>query len=629
MTASTPPGASWRPVDRPRVPDADTPAAAGSSGPGWLRFLVPVARSEDRRDLPAWRLLLVAALSAVSLAVATSSVQLRGDPTLVRLTAVAAAAICIVGLPSVPLRRAAWGVVIVGGLAMAGVGELRSGRGVFVGSSVLIWAAASMAAVALASGRGRGASVVRTALIAGAIAVMAVAVGGPVFAPWFQAGRGIPELLDQRPEEANDVLLNDSELDASRRPRLTEQVVMTVESPKPAFWRVAVYDAWDGRRWTSTEDRGQFPDARGVFGPDPADPAVRADQPGEDLPQTFRLQARASRVLPAAATPIAVDASDAVRAARLSDGTLVAADAIAERGATYSVVSRLPSPGATSIVELGTQPVPPEVADMNADPPLTTERVRTLAAELGAQADAAARAAGRPRSSMDVVDAIQRWLSANVTYSLDASPVPPGDDVVDYFLFEAKQGWCEQVASAFTVLARLNGVSARVATGFVPGSRDPLTGRFTVRERDAHAWSEIYLPGVGWAPFDPTSGVNSVGDQPESSTKSDPMTLLLVLAAVVAVLLAARPVARLVRRLAGRWRSAGSRRTPRGASWDVQAEHDLERRGRSAGRVRGPGETVTTYAGAVAERVDDDDLVTVGDRIHQVRYAPPESDHAG
>jgi transglutaminase-like putative cysteine protease len=592
-----------------------------------MRFVVPVKRCEDRRDLPGWRLLLVAALSAVSLAIATSAVQLRGDPMLVRLVAGAAAAACVVGLPSVPLRRVVWGVVIGGGLLLAQLGELRSGRGVFVGSSVLMWAAVSLGAVALASGRGRGTSVARTALVAAAFAMVAVVVGGPVFASWFQPGQGVPELLNERPEEANDVLLNDSELDASRRPRLTEQVVMTVEAPQAAFWRVAVYDAWDGRRWTSTEDRGQFPDADGVFGPDPADPALRPDEPGVDLEQTFELQARASRVLPAAATPIAVDASDAVRAARLSDGTLVAADSVAERGTTYSVVSRLPSPGADSIVELGTLPVPDEVAEVNAESPVTTDRVRALATELGAQADALALAAGRPRSSMDVVDAIQRWLSANVTYSLDATPVPPGDDVVDYFLFESEQGWCEQVASAFTVLARLNGVSARVATGFVPGERDPLNGRFTVRERDAHAWSEIYLPNVGWAPFDPTSGVNSVGDQPQSSTTSDPTSFVVALLALVVVLLTARPVARLVRRLASRWRSSRQQRPPRSASWDVQAELDLERRGRAAGRVRGPGETVTTYAGAVAEQVDEADLATVGDRIHRVRFAPPDSDH--
>ena len=76
-----------------------------------MRFLVPVTRSEDRQNLPVWRLLLVAALSATSLAIATSAVQLRGDPTMVRLTAIAAAAICIVGLPSVPLRRATWGEI--------------------------------------------------------------------------------------------------------------------------------------------------------------------------------------------------------------------------------------------------------------------------------------------------------------------------------------------------------------------------------------------------------------------------------------------------------------------------------------------------------------------------------------
>ena len=61
-------------------------------------------------------------------------------------------------------------------------------------------------------------------------------------------------------------------------------------------------------------------------------------------------------------------------------------------------------------------------------------------------------------------------------------------------------------------MARSVGIPARLATGFVPGTRDALTGQFVVRERDAHAWAEIYFPGVGWQPFDPTASVPLAGD---------------------------------------------------------------------------------------------------------------------
>ena len=108
--------------------------------------------------------------------------------------------------------------------------------------------------------------------------------------------------------------------------------------------------------------------------------------------------------------------------------------------------------------------------------------------------------------------AIESWLGANTKYSLNAPLSPSNVDVVDDFLFRSRVGWCEQIASSLVVLARSAGIPARLVTGFVPGSRDALTGRFVVRERDAHAWAEIYFPGIGWQGFDPTASVPLAGD---------------------------------------------------------------------------------------------------------------------
>jgi hypothetical protein len=130
-------------------------------------------------------------------------------------------------------------------------------------------------------------------------------------------------------------------------------------------------------------------------------------------------------------------------------------------------------------------------------PDSTTAETIALADEL---ADGAS-------SSYDVVLAYQDWLAANVEYDLRAPLPDPGEDAVHDFLFDSRRGFCEQIASALTVMLRSQGVPARLVTGFIPGDRDPITGVFEVRASDAHAWVETWFPETGWQAFDPTAVV--------------------------------------------------------------------------------------------------------------------------
>jgi transglutaminase-like putative cysteine protease len=84
---------------------------------------------------------------------------------------------------------------------------------------------------------------------------------------------------------------------------------------------------------------------------------------------------------------------------------------------------------------------------------------------------------------------------------------PPllGRDSVDEFLFVTRQGFCEHFSSAFVFLMRAAGVPARVVTGYQGGDPNPVDGKFTVRQSDAHAWAEVYLGGRGWVRVDPTA----------------------------------------------------------------------------------------------------------------------------
>jgi hypothetical protein len=89
-------------------------------------------------------------------------------------------------------------------------------------------------------------------------------------------------------------------------------------------------------------------------------------------------------------------------------------------------------------------------------------------------------------------------------YNLDV-PIPPAQhDVTDYFLFDLKKGYCDYFATSMVVLARLAGIPARLAIGYVTGTYNLNSKRFSVSEADAHSWAELYFPGIGWIPFEAT-----------------------------------------------------------------------------------------------------------------------------
>ena len=107
-------------------------------------------------------------------------------------------------------------------------------------------------------------------------------------------------------------------------------------------------------------------------------------------------------------------------------------------------------------------------------------------------------------------DAIVRRAMAMIhdrfAYTL-AVPLP-GRDAVDEFLFETREGYCQHFSSAFVVLMRAAGIPARVVTGYAGGHYNRIGGYWIVRRSDAHAWSEVWLPGRGWVREDPTAAVS-------------------------------------------------------------------------------------------------------------------------
>ena len=133
-------------------------------------------------------------------------------------------------------------------------------------------------------------------------------------------------------------------------------------------------------------------------------------------------------------------------------------------------------------------------------PPGFNPRTLELATQL--RADPQLAAGGAPA----LVDAVLRKLRGE-GYSYTLEPGVYGQHTADEFWFDRKEGFCEHIASAFVLLMRAMDIPARVVTGYQGGETNPVDGFWTIRQSDAHAWSEVWLAGRGWVRVDPTSAV--------------------------------------------------------------------------------------------------------------------------
>ncbi len=87
-------------------------------------------------------------------------------------------------------------------------------------------------------------------------------------------------------------------------------------------------------------------------------------------------------------------------------------------------------------------------------------------------------------------------------------PMATQKDVVDDFLFNSRKGFCQHYASSFTLLMRAAGIPARVVLGYQGGKFNPLNQTLSVKQSDAHAWTEVWLKNQGWVRIDPTAAVS-------------------------------------------------------------------------------------------------------------------------
>jgi transglutaminase-like putative cysteine protease len=163
---------------------------------------------------------------------------------------------------------------------------------------------------------------------------------------------------------------------------------------------------------------------------------------------------------------------------------------------------------------LAVRPTAAQLHDAPTGRPGLLEAYTQLPRDLPQSVRRAARAVTRGSTNpYDQAIALQEWFrsTGGFVYSIDG-PGSSGDDAVAAFLAK-RRGFCVQFSSAMAVMARSLGIPARIGVGFLPGSLQE-SGWRSVRLTDAHAWPELYFPGVGWVRFEPTPATRT-GTAPE------------------------------------------------------------------------------------------------------------------
>jgi transglutaminase-like putative cysteine protease len=291
------------------------------------------------------------------------------------------------------------------------------------------------------------------------------------------------------------------------------------------------------------------------------------------------------------------------------------------KGAVYTVVSRRTPVTADILRRSDTLPVAlsPALQTRYTQLPATVPaRVTELAAQV---------TAGAP-TTFDKIKALEGWMAANTSYTLDIPRLPPGADAVDRYLFVDRQGFCEQIGTSLVVMLRSLGIPARLAVGFTPGERNPFTGLWEVRGKDAHAWAEVWFPGVGWQAFDPTASVPFAGDPFSSAAGAGLATFLRhrlpsvpswFSEAAVATVAGAIPLVTVGWLLVQRRRR---RREWAALPWAAQQLTRLERAGARMGRSRRAWESASRYADVLARSVLPDPRVrTVAELLEADAFA--------
>jgi transglutaminase-like putative cysteine protease len=264
---------------------------------------------------------------------------------------------------------------------------------------------------------------------------------------------------------------------------LSDEIAFRVEfigqppAPSELYWRGPVLEMFDGRTWSQNNN------IRG-----------RVDNTLEYLGQTSRyrvmLEPDGRGWAFAIDMPESWESEDRRRSIVMSDDyQLRYAFGVNTGRLTYLVTSH-------SLYRAAEVLTPNEIAFFTRLPQDFNPRTRELVEQF---------LADDPDTRTFIERALDVFREEDFFYTL--TPPPLGEHTADEFIFETKEGFCEHYASAFAIMLRMAGVPTRVVTGYQGGELNTFGDYYIVRQAEAHAWTEVWMPEDGWVRVDPVSAV--------------------------------------------------------------------------------------------------------------------------
>ncbi|MET1010327.1 MAG: transglutaminaseTgpA domain-containing protein [Gaiellaceae bacterium] len=318
--------------------------------------------------------------------------------------------------------------------------------------------------------------------------------------------------------------------------------VFTVRAPaRSVYWRATTLDAFTNDHWDE--------DLYSLYSEVPQNPVRLTDDPL--LPASARdpsgwtradvtVDALRDAHLVGPSQPVQYDSQE-IDAVQYEAGGVALAFRPLPRGAEYTVWGYTPQPRPS---KLATSPAtyPPEIAldgqylglphsgavptfgspdyaewaRAYFDSTFDGERYRPLY-------DETIRIAGKAKNPYAAAVALEAWFRSAGGFVYDEHPPQAGEaPPLVHFVTKTKRGYCQHFAGAMALMLRYLGIPARVAAGFSSGVYDEERKQWTVYDRDAHTWVEVWFNGYGWLPFDPTPGRGTLAaPYTTSSTRFD------------------------------------------------------------------------------------------------------------
>ncbi len=271
------------------------------------------------------------------------------------------------------------------------------------------------------------------------------------------------------------------------------QIILRVEFPRGApnnlsslHWRGRSYDRFDGVRWSRTRN----------LPPSLAPSTWYERWGGASLQQEIYAAPLDGQVLFALHPLLDVDPQSRIQPIFDNAGDFLYWGSASPAYTATSITGR---PPADALREANRGFIP--ARELFTQLPPLSEEIRFLADSLLAHLPTA----------YDQARALVEWFQAEFAYTLEL-PATPREATLEHFLLQRRAGHCEYFSTAMAVLLRTQGVPTREVNGFLGGEWSEFGEYLAVTQNQAHAWVEVWFPGWGWVPFDPTPAGGGEGE---------------------------------------------------------------------------------------------------------------------